>query len=71
MKSYVVVASKPGSVADSPMLKSWIGLGYVRGGLAEWEGKTITAESPVDAPSTEVLVVSPHFYDPEGGRMHG
>ena len=59
------------SVADSPHLKSWIGLGYVAGGLAEWDGQYITAESPVDGQSTEVQVVSPHFFDPEGGRMHG
>ena len=52
-------------------LKSWIGRGYVRGGVAEWEGKTIMAESPVDVQSCEVTVVSPHFFDPDGGRMHG
>ncbi len=59
------------SVADSPQVKSWIGLGYVQGGLAQWEGKTIMAESPVDVQSCEVTVVSPHFFDPDGGRMHG
>ena len=59
------------SVADSPQLNSWIGLGLLEGGLIRWRGKTLTAESPVDRQSTEVIVVSPHFYDPQGGRMHG
>jgi sarcosine oxidase subunit alpha len=59
------------SIADSPTLESWIGLGFVRGGLAEWEGKVITAENPVDDQSVDVRVVSPHMFDPDGGRMHG
>ena len=59
------------SIADSPELGSWIGLGFVSGGLAEWEGKEIVAENPIDSQSTPVRVVSPHFYDPKGERMHG
>lgn len=59
------------SVADSPALGSWIGLGFVRGGLSAWEGKTIMAENPVDNASVPVRVVSPHFFDPKGDRMHG
>ena len=59
------------SIADSPMLGSWIGLGFVSGGLAEWDGKEITAENPVDGESTAVRVVSAHFFDPKGERMHG
>ena len=59
------------SIADSPALGSWIGLGFVSGGLAEWEGKEIVAENPVDSQSTAVRVVSPHFYDSKGERMHG
>ncbi len=59
------------SIADSPTLGHWIGLGFVAGGLRAWEGKVITAENPVDDQSVSVRVVSPHFFDPDGGRMHG
>jgi len=59
------------SIADSPEVGSWIGLGFVAGGLAAWEGKVITAENPIDGESVQVRVVSPHFVDPEGERMHG
>ena len=59
------------SIADSPALNSWIGLGFVAGGLAAWRDKTIVAENPVDGQSVNVKVVSPHFFDPDGERMHG
>ena len=58
------------SVADSPTL-GWIALGFVAGGLEEWEGRTIVAASPVDEQYVPVRVVSQHFLDPEGERMHG
>ena len=59
------------SVADSPALGTWIGLGFVQGGLAKWEGRTITAANPVDGQNVQVQVVSPHFFDAKGDRMHG
>ncbi len=59
------------SVADSPTLNSWIALGFVAGGLEEWEGKTIVAASPVDDQYVSVRVVSQHFFDAQGERMHG
>ena len=59
------------SIADSPELGAWIGLGFVEGGLAKWEGQTIMAENPIDSQSVQVRVVSPHFFDPKGDRMHG
>ncbi len=59
------------SIADSPAVGQRIGLGFVAGGLAEWEGREIVAASPVDGQSVPVRVVSPHFFDPDGGRMHG
>ena len=49
----------------------WIALGFVAGGLEEWEGRTIVAASPVDEQYVPVRVVSQHFLDPEGERMHG
>jgi heterotetrameric sarcosine oxidase alpha subunit len=59
------------SIADSPHL-GWIGLGFAEGGLAAWEGKRLIAADPArGGGETEVVVVSNHFYDPDGGRMHG
>ena len=59
------------SVADSPTLGAWIGLGFVRGGLAAWQDKIVTAASPIDGQSVNVRVISPHMFDADGGRMHG
>ena len=59
------------AVTHSPALGHWIGLGFVKGGYAAWEGKTMIAADPVREQSTEIEVVSPHMFDPEGGRMHG
>ncbi len=59
------------SVADSPTLDHWLGLGFAAGGVAAWAGRTLIAADPVNDAQTEVEVVSPHFYDPDGGRMHG
>ncbi|MEM7188690.1 MAG: sarcosine oxidase subunit alpha family protein [Pseudomonadota bacterium] len=59
------------SIADSPQLGARIGLGFVKGGLTRWEGQIISAENPIDNQSTQVKVVSPHFFDPKGDRMHG
>jgi sarcosine oxidase subunit alpha len=58
------------SIADSPSF-GWIGLGFAAGGLEAWEGKQIVAADPVNGASTLLEVVSPHFYDPSGSRMHG
>jgi methylglutamate dehydrogenase subunit C len=58
------------SVAFSPMLGHWIGLGLlVRG--RERLGERIRSHSPVRGGDAEVQVVSPVFYDPEGKRLHG
>jgi sarcosine oxidase subunit alpha len=59
------------SIADSPTLNARIGLGFVSGGLEAWQGKTVCAASPVDDQYVRLRVVSPHFFDPEGERMHG
>jgi sarcosine oxidase subunit alpha len=59
------------SIADSPEMRAWIGLGFVSGGLSQWEGQTIMARNPIDGQDTKVRVVSPHMYDASGGRMHG
>ena len=59
------------AVTHSPALGHWIGLGFVKGGHVAWEDKGLIAADPVRGQSTKVMVVSPHMFDPKGGRMHG
>jgi methylglutamate dehydrogenase subunit C len=56
------------SVAFSPMLKSWIGLGFLAGGPAR-VGERVRAVDPVRALDLEVEVVAPPFYDRDGLRL--
>ncbi len=58
------------SVAFSPMLGHWIGLGLLARG-AQRMGERLRAHSPVRGGDTQVMVVSPLFFDPEGTRLHG
>ena len=58
------------SVAYSPTLKSFIGLGYLRRG-AERLGEKVMACDPLRGHQTEVAIVSPHFVDPDGERLRG
>ncbi|RXG85917.1 sarcosine oxidase subunit alpha family protein [Bradyrhizobium zhanjiangense] len=58
------------SVAFSPMLGHWIGLGLIKNGLARI-GEIVRAYDPVRNRDTEVEIVSPIFFDPEGTRLHG
>jgi sarcosine oxidase subunit alpha len=58
------------SVAFSPMLGTWIGLGLLAQGTKRL-GERIRAHSPVRGGDVEVEVVSPVFFDPEGTRLHG
>jgi sarcosine oxidase subunit alpha len=56
------------SVAFSPMLGHWIGLGFlVRG--QERLGERLRAHSPVRGGDVDVEVVAPVFFDPEGVRL--
>jgi sarcosine oxidase subunit alpha len=57
------------SVAFSPMLEHWIGLGFLTRG-AERHGERLRAYSPIRGGDAEVEVVSPLFFDPEGARLH-
>ena len=59
------------SVCDSPAVGCWIGLAYVKGGLAEHEGKTLYAVNPIYGEAPAVEVVSAHFFDPKGERLNG
>jgi sarcosine oxidase subunit alpha len=57
------------SVAFSPTLGHWIGLGLLSRGPARI-GEIIVAHDPVRGPDQEVEVVHPVFVDPEGARLH-
>ena len=58
------------SVAHSPLLGCWIGLGMLAGGPARL-GERVRAYDPVRNGNVEVEVVSPCFIDPEGARLRG
>jgi sarcosine oxidase subunit alpha len=56
------------SVAYSPSLDSWIGLGFLSNGAAR-HGERIRCHDPIRSGDAEVTVMSPCFYDPDGGRL--
>ncbi|MDF1727005.1 MAG: sarcosine oxidase subunit alpha family protein [Sulfitobacter sp.] len=58
------------SVCFSPDLKGYIGLGFVRRGLAR-QGDVIRLVDGLRGIDTEVEVCSPVFLDAEGGRVRG
>ena len=58
------------SVAFSPTLGHWIGLGFLGRGAAR-VGERIRAHDPLRSGDTEVEVTSPVFYDPAGERLRG
>ncbi len=58
------------SVAYSPHLKHWMGLGLLKNGQARI-GERIRAVDPVRDGDIEVDICSPVFLDPEGARLHG
>jgi sarcosine oxidase subunit alpha len=58
------------SVAFSPMLGHWIGLGLLARG-PQRVGERFRAHSPLRGGDAEVEVVGPVFFDPEGARLHG
>ncbi|HTR15506.1 MAG TPA: sarcosine oxidase subunit alpha family protein [Acetobacteraceae bacterium] len=58
------------SVAFSPMLGHWIGLGLLRRG-PQRIGEVVRAYDPVRGGDVAVEIVNPVFYDPAGERLHG
>ena len=56
------------SVAFSPTLNHSIGLGFLKRG-PERIGEVIRAVNPLKGEDLEAEIVSPHFLDPEGGRL--
>jgi methylglutamate dehydrogenase subunit C len=57
------------SVAYSPSLGHWIGLGLLRRG-PERLGERVRAYDPLRGGDTEVEVCPTTFVDPEGKRLH-
>jgi sarcosine oxidase subunit alpha len=57
------------SVAYSPTLGHWIGLGFLKRG-PQRQGERLRAYCPMRSGDAEVEVVSPLFLDPEGARLH-
>ena len=58
------------SVAFSPTLGHYIALGFVRNG-SNRIGEKVLAVNLLQNKETEVEIVSPHFFDPEGIRQRG
>lgn len=58
------------STCWSPHLRSHIALAFLLRGEARL-GDELRAVNPVQDYETRVRVVSPHFIDPEGGRLRG
>jgi sarcosine oxidase subunit alpha len=58
------------SVAYSPSLATWVGLGFLKHG-PERIGQRVRAYDPLRSEDIEVEVCSPVFVDPEGKRLHG
>lgn len=56
------------SSAFSPHLGKNIALGFLKGGDHR-TGETVTVANPLEKQSVQARVVSPHFVDPEGGRL--
>ena len=56
------------SVAFSPMLGTWIGLGLIARGRARW-GDRVCAYDRLRGGDVEVEICNPVFYDPDGGRQ--
>jgi glycine cleavage system aminomethyltransferase T len=57
------------SVAFSPMLGHWIGLGVIAYGRQRI-GERLRAYDPVRNGDVEVEICNPVFFDPEGARLH-
>lgn len=57
------------SVAYSPTLRHWIGLGLLKDGPNRF-GQCVRAYDPVRGGDVEVRIVSPAFVDPQGARLH-
>jgi sarcosine oxidase subunit alpha len=58
------------SVAFSPALERWIGLGLIAGGASR-HGTRVRLVDLLRGSDIEAEVCDPVFYDPKGERLHG
>ena len=58
------------SVAPSPTLGCWLGLGFVKNGRAR-HGEVIRLDDGLRRRKVLVEICDPVFFDPDGGRMRG
>jgi len=58
------------SACDGPAVGHPVALGFLKGGLERWEGKTVVAAYPLKGTQVRARVVPPHFYDPDGSRQN-
>jgi len=57
------------SVAHSPTLNCWIGLGFLKNG-PDRIGQSVRALDPVRSEEVDVEICHPAFVDPKGERLH-
>ena len=58
------------SVAWSPTIGSWIGIGFLKNGPAR-HGEIVEVHNPLAGTVIKARVVNPVFVDPAGERLHG
>ncbi len=58
------------SVAPSPTLECWLGLGFLKNGRAR-HGEVIRLDDGLRGRTVLVQVCDPVFFDADGGRMRG
>ncbi|MEM1385049.1 MAG: 2Fe-2S iron-sulfur cluster-binding protein [Pseudomonadota bacterium] len=59
-------------VTRAPALgNAWLGIGFVAGGPAAWEGREVMIADPIRGSEVTAHVMSAHQFDPKGERMHG
>ena len=58
------------SVAPSPTMGHWLGLGFLKNGRAR-HGEVIRLDDGLRGKQVAVRVCNPVFFDPDGGRMRG
>ena len=58
------------SAAWSPHIGTSIGLGFITRG-DQRHGETVRLMNPLEGRSARARICSPHFIDPDGGRLRG
>jgi sarcosine oxidase subunit alpha len=58
------------SACSGPSVGHPVALGFLKGGLARWEGQSVVVAYPLKGTQVRARVVPPHFYDPDGSRQN-